>query len=111
MKNEWFLIDDWWILAFLDWFFGLLSGIFWYNKKVKDYNLLLVDEIKDRMLVNVKTRYRSHEVEAYIKEVGEYIEVELLNPQKGVTPGQSAVFYIDDIVLGGGVIVWKKLLS
>lgn len=84
---------------------GTENDLYTNSFKVKDYNLLLVDEIKDKMLVNVKTRYRSHEVEAYIKEVGEYIEVELLNPQKGVTPGQSAVFYIDDIVLGGGVIV------
>ena len=34
----------------------------------------------------------------------EKINVIFDTPQKGVTKGQSAVFYIDDIVLGGGII-------
>ena len=72
--------------------------------RVKDYNLLLVDDIKEPMLVDVKVRYKSKESKAYIRIVDDYIEVSYLEPQKGVTPGQSAVFYIDDIVLGGGII-------
>ena len=72
--------------------------------RVKDYNLLLVDEITEPILVDVKVRYKSKESKAYIRIVEDYIEVSYLEPQKGVTPGQSAVFYIDDIVLGGGII-------
>ena len=34
----------------------------------------------------------------------EKINVIFDTPQKGVTKGQSAVFYVDDIVLGGGII-------
>ena len=83
---------------------GVESDLYVNSFKVKDYNLLLVDEIKESMLVTVKTRYRSKEVEAYIIEKDGYIEVSFLRPQKGVTPGQSAVFYVDDIVLGGGII-------
>ena len=74
------------------------------NFKVKNYNLLLVDKIDKPTIVNVKTRYKSLEHKATIIEDGEYINVELETPQKGITPGQSAVFYIDDIVLGGGII-------
>ncbi len=72
--------------------------------KVKNYNLLLVDEIKEPLLVDVKIRYKSKENKAYISIIDDYINVTYLEPQKGVTPGQSAVFYIDDIVLGGGII-------
>ena len=73
--------------------------------KVKDYNLLLFDDIKDPIEVNVKTRYKSKEYPATIKMIDGYINVEFKESQKGVTSGQSAVFYIDDIVVGGGIIV------
>ena len=75
------------------------------NFKVKDYNLLLVDEIKEPIKVMVKTRYKSIEYPAIITNSDDLINVELIKEQKGITPGQSAVFYIDDIVLGGGIIV------
>ena len=73
--------------------------------KVKDYNLLLVDEIKQPIKVMVKTRYKSIEYPATITMDNNLINIDFDIPQKGVTQGQSAVFYIDDIVLGGGVIV------
>lgn len=73
--------------------------------KVKNYNLLLVDSITEPIKVNVKTRYKSLEYPAIISMDGNLINVEFETPQKGVTSGQSAVFYIDDIVLGGGIIV------
>jgi tRNA-specific 2-thiouridylase len=36
---------------------------------------------------------------------GRQVEVHFATPQRAVTPGQSVVFYRDDLVLGGGVIV------
>ena len=72
--------------------------------KVRDINLLLVDEIKDWIEVNVKTRYSSKEAKAKIIKEGEEIKVIFDEPQRAITPGQSAVFYVDDIVLGGGKI-------
>ncbi|MBR6690619.1 MAG: tRNA 2-thiouridine(34) synthase MnmA, partial [Bacilli bacterium] len=73
--------------------------------KVKDYNLLLIDEIKEPIKVMVKTRYKSIEYPATISMDNDLINVMFDTPQKGVTKGQSAVFYIDDIVLGGGIII------
>lgn len=72
--------------------------------KVKDYNLLLVESIEEPMLVDVKVRYKSKPLKAMISMENDLINVEFINKEKGVTKGQSAVFYIDDIVLGGGII-------
>ena len=73
---------------------------------VKDKNLLLIDELTQKMKVNVKTRYSSKEEPATIEMMENgYIKVVFDKPVQRITPGQSAVFYIDDIVLGGGKIV------
>ena len=78
-----------------------------YKKEitVKDINLLLVDSIKDWMDVSVKTRYSSKEARAKIIQDGTEIKVIFDEPQRAITPGQSAVFYVGDIVLGGGKII------
>ncbi len=71
---------------------------------VKDINLLLVDEINEPMEVEVKTRYSSKVAKAKIIQENDTIKVSFEEPQRAITPGQSAVFYIDDIVVGGGKI-------
>lgn len=73
---------------------------------VKNINLLLVDKIEDSMRVSVKTRYSSKEEMATIEMVDDdTIKVVFENPVARITPGQSAVFYLNDIVVGGGKIV------
>lgn len=75
---------------------------------VNNINLLLFDEIKEKIKVKVKTRYSAKEENATIEMVeNDIIKVIFENPVARITPGQSAVFYIDDIVLGGGKI-YKK---
>ena len=61
------------------------------------------------MEVEVKTRYSSKVAKAKIKQYGNEIKVIFDEPQRAITPGQSAVFYIDDIILGGGKIVSKNI--
>ena len=72
---------------------------------VKDINLLLVDEIKTPMEVEVKTRYSSKQTKAQILQIDpNTIKVEFEEDVRALTPGQSAVFYIGDCILGGGKI-------
>lgn len=53
-----------------------------------------------------KTRYRQPDQACVITQ-GEdgKIQVEFDEPQRAVTPGQSVVFYQEDVCLGGGIIV------
>ena len=72
---------------------------------VKDINLLLVDEVKTPMEVEVKTRYSSNQTKAKIVQIDKNtIKVEFEEDVRALTPGQSAVFYIGDYILGGGKI-------
>ena len=77
-----------------------------YKKEfiVSDINWLLFDKLNKELIVNVKTRYSSKVSEAKIVPDGDKLKVIYNEPQKSITPGQSAVFYIDDIVVGGGKI-------
>ena len=78
-----------------------------YKKEilVNNINLLLIDKIDKPMLVDVKTRYSTKSAKATIIQNENTIKVTFEEPQRAITPGQSAVFYINDIVLGGGKIM------
>lgn len=79
-----------------------------YKKElyVTDINLLLADKLEQPLKVNAKIRYAAKEAPATITQVEpNKIKVEFDQPQKSITPGQSVVFYVDDVVLGGGKIL------
>lgn len=78
-----------------------------YKKEieVEDINLLLVDKIEDWIDVDVKTRYSMLQTKAKIVQDENRIKIKFEEPNRAPTPGQSAVFYLGDIVLGGGKII------
>jgi tRNA-uridine 2-sulfurtransferase len=53
----------------------------------------------------VKIRSATPEAECAVEPSGkDLVKVILKKPHSGITPGQSAVFYDDNVVLGGGII-------
>ena len=79
-----------------------------YKKEIliSNVNLLLVDEVNEWLDVTIKTRYSTKCAKAkIIQKENNNIKVIFDEPQRAITPGQSAVFYIDDVVLGGGKIL------
>ncbi|MBI4763115.1 MAG: tRNA 2-thiouridine(34) synthase MnmA [Deltaproteobacteria bacterium] len=65
----------------------------------------------DGLEIMVQVRYKHQAAKARLR-LGEdqRLEIHFQNPQKAVTPGQAAVLYWEDRVLGGGWIEesWKK---
>ncbi|MFK7976807.1 MAG: tRNA 2-thiouridine(34) synthase MnmA [Halioglobus sp.] len=51
-----------------------------------------------------KIRYRQADQGCLLERTSTGYQVTFDTPQRAVTPGQSAVFYTDDVCLGGGVI-------
>ena len=51
-----------------------------------------------------KTRYRQPDQACTVAHDGERYRVDFQETQRAVTPGQSVVFYVGDVCLGGGVI-------
>jgi tRNA-specific 2-thiouridylase len=75
---------------------------------IKDINLIgadNIDEIGERKDLKIKIRYRSDEVSADILPAGDNRALVILSEgQRGVAPGQSAVIYDGEYIVGGGVI-------
>jgi tRNA-uridine 2-sulfurtransferase len=72
---------------------------------VNDLNWILVNDLVGAMEVKAKIRSAQQESEAIVEPFGNgLVKATFHVPNDGITPGQSAVFYQDDLVVGGGTI-------
>jgi len=72
---------------------------------VEEINWIMEEKKEKPFKAKVKIRYIHPEADADIIPMNQNrAYVRFLTPQRAITPGQSAVFYDGDIVIGGGVI-------
>jgi tRNA-specific 2-thiouridylase len=79
-----------------------------YSRTLRTHrvNLISVSDLDAPMRVSIKIRHRHEPAPAVIEKIGEdEILVTFDESQRAITPGQAAVFYQDDVVVGGGWIV------
>lgn len=71
----------------------------------KNLNWIAIENLNEEMEVEAKIRYNDPGASAKLRPLSnDHVEVIFEAPQRAVTPGQSVVFYQDDLVVGGGVI-------
>jgi len=72
---------------------------------VKDFNFIHSNIPPRGVVLNVKIRYNNIGKKAKVDFVNKnLLRVRVYEPVRSVTPGQSAVFYKGDVVIGGGII-------
>lgn len=84
---------------------GTRSNVFASEFIVSEVNWISVAEMKQPLTAMVRIRYRHAESEAVITPLANgAARVRFKEPQLAITPGQTAVFYNGDLVVGGGSI-------
>lgn len=78
-----------------------------YSKEAicNDCNFLAFTKLTTPLEVDVKIRYLANPVKAEIIPENDFVKIIFNHPQRAVTPGQAAVFYQGDILIGGGTIL------
>ena len=79
-----------------------------YSKTLKacGINLIAIDRFDTPLKATVRIRYNGAEAPAVLHQMSEdEITVEFDKPQRAIAPGQAAVFYDGEVVIGGGIIL------
>ena len=71
---------------------------------VRDENWIAIEKLSDPIRCQVQIRNRFEPKPAMVSFEDNQVTVEFDEPQRAITPGQAAVFYWDDVVVGGGWI-------
>ena len=83
---------------------GLESELYKSRLYASKINFISGTPPANSMKVNVKIRYKSHMSPATVNINSNYVIIDFDEPQRAITPGQPAVFYQDNKLVGGGII-------
>jgi tRNA-specific 2-thiouridylase len=84
---------------------GDAENLYSRTLRTRRVNLIAVEDLGKPMRVAVKIRHRHEPAAALLERTGDdEILVTFDEPQRAITPGQAAVFYDGDVVVGGGWI-------
>ena len=84
---------------------GVKEDIYKKEFSVFNMNWIAIEDLHQPMSTKVKIRSSHREAEAILTPAGNgNINVKFTESQFAITPGQAAVFYQDDVVIGGGII-------
>jgi tRNA-specific 2-thiouridylase len=71
---------------------------------VRRPNFQMINALKEQMEAVTKIRYKDKGTPSTLSMDGDRVKIEFHAPVAGIAPGQSAVFYVGDDVVGGGFI-------
>ncbi len=76
-----------------------------HTLRARNVNWIGIDELREPLRVTVKIRNRHQPAAALLEQAGDdEVLVSFDQAQRAITPGQAAVFYDGDMVVGGGWI-------
>ena len=84
---------------------GKRSELYGKSLTASGVNWVAIDDPDEPVRANVRIRYRANEAPATIAPIEtNRVRVEFGEPQPAISPGQAAVFYDGDVLVGGGWI-------
>lgn len=90
---------------------GTVDSLMRNGMIVKGVNMMKYETIPENFEAITKVRYKDEGTLSGLSQEGESVAVEFYADVKGIAPGQSAVFYEGDDLIGGGIIAQSLIVS
>jgi len=72
---------------------------------IENVNLMKYEQLDKDMALTCKIRFNNEGENCKVQQIGDKVKIEFAKPVSAITPGQSAVFYEGDDLVGGGIIL------